>query len=332
MGETFMLNRRTFVASAAAAIAAPALLPARALGATWPTQPVRIVVPFSPGGATDVIARVMAARLQEVWGQPVTVENKPGAGGNEGAEEVARAKPDGTTMFIVGPGQAINKYMYASLRYDPVADFAPVTHLVQQPNVMAVPVMSPVRSVREFIAFCKANPGKVRYASAGVGTSLHLCGELFKHITGVEMQHVPYPGSQPALNDFLPGLVDVIFDNVASILPHVLAGGARGLAVTTAKRIPVAPKLPTLIEEGVPGFDVSSWFAFFVPAKTPAAIVAKMQQDSVAALANDQVRPKLEQLGCEIVGSTPQALAAYLQAEMKRWGPVIEAAHIKIEN
>lgn len=327
-----MLNRRSFVATAASVFAAPALLPAHALGTSWPTQPMRIVVPFTPGGATDVIARIMAARLQEVWGQPVTIENKPGAGGNDAAEAVAQAAPDGNTMLIVGPGHAINSYMYASLRYDPVADFAPVTHLVQQPNVMAVPVMSPVRSVQEFIAYCKANPGKVRYASAGVGTSLHLSGELFKHLTGVQMQHVPYAGSQPALNDFLPGRIDVIFDNVASILPHVLSGGARGLAVTTAKRIAVARKLPTLIEEGVPGFDVASWFAFFVPAKTPTAIVERMNRDSVAALAHEQVRPKLEQLGYEIVGSTPQALGAHLQAEMKRWGPVIEEAHIKIEN
>lgn len=327
-----MLNRRTFIGATTTALAAPALLTQSARAGAWPPKPMRLVVPFAAGGATDLIARVMATRLQEVWEQPITVENVPGAGGNAAAEMVAKADPDGSTLFIVGPGQAINKFMYASLNYDPVKDFAPVTHLVQQPNVMAVPVNSPVDSVQGFIAYCKANPGKVRYASSGVGTSLHLCGELFKHITGVQMQHVPFPGSQPALNEFLPGRVDVIFDNVTSILMHVLSGGARGLAVTTAKRIAVAPKLPTLIEQGVPGFDVSSWFAFFVPAKTPAGIVERMNRDSVAALAHESVRPKLEQLGCEIIGSTPQALAEHLQSEIKRWGPVIMEAHVRIEN
>ncbi|ETR77152.1 MFS transporter [Afipia sp. P52-10] len=332
MINRFMINRRT-VLGAVASLAAPALLPRRADAGAWPSKPVRIVVPFTTGGATDLIARVMAARLQEVWGQPVTVQNIPGAGGNAAAEEVAKSAPDGSTIFIVGPGQAINKFMYASLRYDPVADFAPVTQLVEQPNVMAVPITSPVRSVQEFIAYCKANPGQVRYASAGAGTTLHLCGELFNHITGVHMQHVPYAGSQPALNDFLPGgVIDVIFDNVVSILPQVLTGNARGLAVTTAKRIAVAPKLPTLIEQGVPGFDVASWFAFFVPAKTPPGVVDAIYKDSIAALAHESVKPKLQQLGCEIIGSTPQALGAYLKSEIERWGPVIMEAHIRLEN
>lgn len=327
-----MIHRRHLLAGAAAALAAPALMPSRGFAAGYPAKGVRIIVAFAPGGATDVIARVVGQRLSEVWKQPVVIENKPGAGGNIGAEAAAQADPDGYTIFIVGPGQAINKFMYASLNYDPVADFAPVTHLVLQPNIMTVPVSSPAKSVREFIDYCKANPGKVSYASSGNGTSLHLCGELFKRMTGVQMQHVPYRGSGPALNDFLPGRVDVIFDNVSSILPHVLSGGARGLAATTAKRIPAAPKLPTMIEAGVEGFDVSSWFAFFAPAKTPKDVIAKINADTNEALKHGVVKAKLEELGCEIVGSTPEALAMHLKSEMDKWGPVIKDAKIRIEN
>ena len=245
---------------------------------------------------------------------------------------VAKAAPDGSTIFIVGPGQAINRFMYPHLGYDPVKDFAPVTHLVSQPNVMAVSANSSVTSVKEFIDHCKANPGLVTYASAGNGTSLHLCGELFKHIAHVEMRHAAYRGSEPALRDVMLERADVIFDNVTSVLPYVMAGSARGLAVTTAKRIPAAPNLPTLIEAGLPGFDVSSWFGFFVPAHTPPAIVAKINHDTVAALGHESVKPKLEQLGCEITGSSPEGLAAHLKAEMDKWGPVIKEAKIRIEN
>ncbi|MDQ8732461.1 tripartite tricarboxylate transporter substrate binding protein [Bradyrhizobium sp. LHD-71] len=327
-----MLDRRTFLSLAAASLAAPGLKPLPAWAESGPTRAVRLVVGFEPGGATDVISRVMAQRLSEMWGQKVTVENMPGAGGNLAAEAVAKSEPDGNTLFIVGPGQATNKFMYADLGYDPVKDFAPVTLLVQQPNVMAVPVTSRATSVKEFIALCKANPGGVTYASSGVGTTLHLCGELFQRLAGVEMRHVPFRGSAPALQEFLPGRVDVIFDNVTSILPHVMAGGARGLAVTTTKRVPAAPELPTLIQAGVPDFDVSSWFAMFAPAKTPSAVVARINKDAVAALAHDSVKPKLMQLGCEIIGSTPAELAVHLKSEMERWAPVIKEAGIKLAN
>lgn len=327
-----MLNRRKFLSLTTVALAAPGLLPQRARADSWPTKQVRIVVGFEPGGATDTIARVIGQRLSEMWGQPVVIENKPGAGGNVAAEAVAKAEPDGTTIFIVGPGHATNQFLYPKLGYDPVKDFAPVSHLVLQPNIMAVPVNSPVNTVKEFIDHCNANPGRVTFASSGVGTTLHLCGELFMRITGVQMRHVPYGGSALALQDFLPGRIDVIFDNVTSILPHVMSGGARGLAATTAERIPAAPKLPTLIEAGVPGFDVSSWFALFVPAKTPKEVVAKINKDAVAALGHASVKPKLLSLGCEIIGSSPRELAAHLQSEIERWGPVIREAGIRLEN
>jgi tripartite-type tricarboxylate transporter receptor subunit TctC len=327
-----MLDRRKFVTLSAASFASPYVLSTRARASEWPSKEVRIVVGFEPGGATDIIARALAERLKAVWNQPVTVENKPGAGGNVAAEQVAKAPHDGHTIFIAGPGQALNTFMYPKLGYDPARDFEPVSLLVMQPNVMAVPVSSPVRSVKDFIEACKANPGKETYASSGVGTSLHLCGLLFQQLTGVRMEHLPFKGSSAALLEFLPGRVDVIFDNVTSILPHVMAGGARGLAVTTAKRIPAAPNLPTLIESGVQGFDVSSWFGFWVPVKTPREVVAKMNRDVVAALGHDQVKPKLIGLGCEIIGSTPDALETHLKAEMAKWGPLIKEAKIQIEN
>jgi tripartite-type tricarboxylate transporter receptor subunit TctC len=327
-----MLNRRSFVGLAAAAVASPSIIASRALGADWPTRPVRLIVPFTPAGATDVIGRLMANRLSEVWGQQVVVENRGGAGSNIGSDAAAKAEPDGYTMVVESVPLAVNKFLYASLTYDPVADFAPVTLLVMQPNIMTVSNVLPVKSVGEFIAYAKANAGKVSYASSGNGTSLHLCGELFKRMAGVEMTHVPYRGAAPAMNDLIPGRVDVMFDNVSSILPHVKAGSVRGLAVTTAKRIPAAPELPTIAEAGVPGFDVSSWFALFVPAKTPPEIVARMNKDSVAALQHAAVKPRLEELGAEIVGSTPEALAAHLKSEMDKWGPVIRDARIRIDN
>ena len=222
-----MLNRRRFVGLAAAAIAAPSV--AKAAGAEWPLKPVRIVVPFTPGGSTDITARLIGNRLQEVWGQSVVIENKPGAGGNIASDMVARSDPDGYTIFIVGPGLATNQFLYPSLSYDPVGDFAPVTLLITQPNMMCVPLSKPAKSVKEFIAYCNDNRGKVTYASSGNGTTLHLSGELFKRLAKVEMTHIPYRGGAPAINDLIPGRVDVIFDNMPSILSHVKAGACAGL-------------------------------------------------------------------------------------------------------
>jgi tripartite-type tricarboxylate transporter receptor subunit TctC len=245
-----MLSRRRFVGLAAAAAAAPSILVSRASGADWPVRPVRVVVPFTPGGSTDITARLISNRLQEVWGQSVVVENKPGAGGNIAADMVAHSDPDGYTIFIVGPGLATNRFLYPSLSYDPVGDFAPVTLLITQPNLMCVPNSSPAKSVKEFIAYCNENKGKVTYASSGNGTTLHLSGELFKRLAKVEMTHIPYRGGAPAIDDLIPGRVDVIFDNMPSILSHVKAGTLRGLAVTTKERVAVVPDIPTIAESG----------------------------------------------------------------------------------
>jgi tripartite-type tricarboxylate transporter receptor subunit TctC len=327
-----MLSRRRFVGLAASALAGARLLSSRAQAADWPVKPVRVVVPFSPGGSTDITARLVSNRLQEVWGQSVVVENRPGAGGNIAADNVAHSDPDGYTIFIVGPGQATNQFLYPSLSYDPVGDFAPVTLLITQPNLMCVPNSSPAKSVQEFIAYCNANPGKVTYASSGNGTTLHLSGELFKRLAKVEMTHIPYRGGAPAINDLIPGRVDVIFDNMPSILSHVKAGSVRGLAVTTKERVAVVPDIPTIAESGVPGFDVMSWFGFFVPAKTPRDIVARINADTNAALAHPSVKLRLEDLGANPKGSTPAELADFLKSEIDKWGPVIREAKIRVEN
>ena len=326
-----MPSRRRFLTLAASAIAAPAILPSRVLGATWPDKPVHIVVPFTPGGSTDITARLVGNRLADVWGQSVVIDNKPGAGGNIAADYVARSDPDGSTVFIAGPGMSNNKFLYSHLSYDPVADFAPVSMLITQPNLMCVPNSSPAKTVQGFIDYCHANKGKVTYASSGTGTTLHLSGELFKRMAKVEMTHVPYRGGAPAINDLIPGRVDTIFDNMPSIIPHVRNGSVRGLAVTTKDRVPVVPDIPT-IGETVPGFDVVSWFAFWLPARTPPDIVAKLNADTNAALVFPSVKSRFEDLGAVPKGSTQAELAAFLRSEIAKWGPVIQEAQIKVEN
>jgi tripartite-type tricarboxylate transporter receptor subunit TctC len=325
-----MLHRRRFLTLAGSTLAAPYVLTGAARAADWPTKPVRMIVPFTPAGGTDVMARIMCQRLSEMWGQQVIVENKPGAGANIGTDIVAKADPDGYTFMINSVPLAVNKFLYASLPYDPLNDIAPVVLLVMQPNIMAVPNSSPATSVAEFIAHAKANAGKITYASSGNGTSLHLSGEMFKRMAGVEMTHVPYRGAAPAINDLIPGRVDVIFDNVSSILPHVQGKTVRGLACTTAKRITAAPELPP-IGDTVKGFDVSSWFAFFTTAKAPPEIIAKMNKDCVEALQHPSVKARVQELGAEIVGSSPEALGSFVRSEMDKWGPVIREAKIRID-
>jgi tripartite-type tricarboxylate transporter receptor subunit TctC len=325
-----MLDRRRFL-GAAAAMAAPAIWPARGFAAGYPAKPVRIVVPFTPGGSTDITARLVGNRLQEIWGQSVVIENKGGAGGNIGADTVAHGEADGYSILIAGPGMATNQFLYPSLTYDPVGDFAPVTMLITQPNMMCVPNSSPAKSVKEFIDFCSANKGKVSYASSGNGTTLHLSGELFKRLAKVEMTHVPYRGGAPAINDLIPGRVDVIFDNMPSIIPHVRSGTVRGLAVTTKDRVGIVSDVPA-IAETVPGFDVVSWFGFWAPAKTPKEIVAKLNADTNAALVTPSVKTRFEELGAVPTGSTQAELAAFLKSETDKWGPVIKDAQIKLDN
>jgi tripartite-type tricarboxylate transporter receptor subunit TctC len=324
-----MITRRELIAVSAISTLA-STLPARAdtHDKAWPTRPVRLIVPFPPGGGTDAIGRILGARLTEVWGQQMIIENRGGAGSNIGAEAAARAAPDGYTIFFAAFPLATNLFIYPTLAYDPVADFAPVTLICTFPNVLLVPNTSPVKSVAELLGHAKANRGDVTFGSAGIGTSLHLSGELFMRMAGVEMTHIPYRGAGPALTDLIGGRLTMMFSTAASAMPHVRAGRLRALAVSSAKRFAAAPELPTVAEAGVPGFDVSSWYALFAPVKTPPAIVQQMNAAAVAVLREPPIRQKLEGLGLEVVGSTQQELAAFLKSEMDKWGPVIKAAGI----
>jgi tripartite-type tricarboxylate transporter receptor subunit TctC len=325
-----MITRRRVIGVSAACVLAPSLADRPAFAQAWPTRFVRLVVPFTPGGGIDSIGRIVGARLSEMWGQQVVVENKPGAGGNIASEFVARSAPDGYTLYITAAGLAVNRYLFASVNYDPVADFAPVTLICLFPNLLVVPASSPFRTVGDLLGEAKKNPGKVTFASPGHGSSPHMSGELFKYLAKVDLIHVPYRGASPAYTDVIAGRVDCTFAVMASGLPLVQSGQLRALGVTTAQRVDVAPDVPTIAEAGVPGYDTSSWFAFFVPARTPAEIIAKMHADTVAALAEPPIKAKLDALGVVVVGSTPQALGAHLQAEMDKWAPVIKAAAIKV--
>ena len=331
-----MISRRRAIGLAAAAALAPASrafaqAPAPPASAQdWPSRFVRLIVPFPPGGGTDAIARVVAGKLSDIWGQQMVVENRGGGGANIGTEAVVRSDPDGYTMLIASMPLAVNRFLFPSLNYDPLEDLAPVSLICEYPHIMAVPSTSPAHSVGDFIAYAKANKGKVTFASSGHGTSVHLSGELFNRMAGIEMLHVPYRGAGPALNDLLPGRVDVMFNNIGAVLPLIRGGKLRGLAVTTAKRTPAAPDLPPIAEAGVPGFDVSSWYALLAPAKTAPQIIRKMHADTVAALSDAVTKERLEQLGVVVVGSTPAELAAFLRAEMDKWGPVIKEAGISI--
>jgi tripartite-type tricarboxylate transporter receptor subunit TctC len=330
-----MIDRRRLAAVASAAVLAPVLggRTAAAQAASvqgWPSRVVKLVVPFTPGGGIDSIGRILGARLTEIWGQQVVIENKPGAGGNIASEFVARSAPDGYTMYITAAGLAVNRYLFESINYDPLADFAPVTLICLFPNVLVVPNSSPLRSVGDLVAQAKGEPGKLTFASPGHGSSPHMSAELFKYMAKVNMTHVPYRGASPAYTDVIAGRVDCTFAVMASGLPLVRAGQLRALGVTTATRVASAPEIPTIADSGIPGYDTSSWFAFFVPAKTPPEIIAKMHADTVAALAEPQIRAKLDALGVIVVGSTPEQLGAHLKAEMERWAPVIKAANIRV--
>jgi tripartite-type tricarboxylate transporter receptor subunit TctC len=327
-----MLTRRRLMQLSFASAVAPQLNGRRANAQDWPNRPVRLIVPLAAGGAIDATARIIGARLADRWGQQVVIENKTGAATNIAAEHVARSTPDGYTLYITSFSHATNRFLYPSLNYDPIGDFAPVTLIGIYPNIMVVPMSSPARTVKEFIAFAKANKGNVSYASSGHGTSLHLAGELFQRMAGIEMTHIPYRGGGPAFNDLIPGRVDVMINLTVASLPLVRNGQLRALGMATAKRVPVVPELPTISESGVPGFEVSSWAAFFMPAKTPPDIVRKVHADTVAVLAEPVVKQRLEEVGVVLVGSTPNDLASHLKAEMDKWGPIIKQIGITMRD
>src|SRR5262245_55539556 len=268
------LPRRQFLRLAAGAASLP-VVSGTAMAQAYPTRPVRLIVPYPAGGGADTIARLVGGRLGEIWGQQIVIENRGGAGGNIASEAAARSAPDGYTLYLAGEFQSTNLYTYSKLNYDPVADFAPVSLVVQYPAVIVVPNSSPAKNLREFIAHAKANDGKLTVATPGYGTGPHLAAELFKRVAGIQLPHVPYRGAAPALQDVIPGRVDSFFNNIAPVMPLIKEGQVRALAVTTAKRTPAAPDIPTVAESGMPGFDVAGWYAFFVPAKAPLERIRK---------------------------------------------------------
>jgi len=314
------------------ALAVSLVLPALAQVENYPSKPIRVVVPFPPGGATDILARAAAQRMQEAWGQSVIVDNRPGAGGNIGSDLVAKSAPDGYTLLMGTVGtHAINPSLYAKMPYDHVKDFAPIILVASVPNVLEVNPSLPVNSVTELIAYAKANPGKLNFASSGNGTSIHLSGELFKTMTGVQMTHVPYKGSAPALADLIGGQVQLMFDNLPPSLAQIKAGKLRALAVTSSTRTAALPDIPTVAEAGVPGFEASSWFGLLAPAATPAPIVAKINAEIAKWLATPEAKEKLLAQGANAAGGTPDDFARHIGAETTKWAKVVKESGAKVD-
>ncbi len=302
-----------------------------ALAQGFPSGPVRIVVPF-PGGVADTLARMMGPKMSEALGQPVVVENKPGGSGQIGAAEVIRAPADGHTIFLGHIGtHAVNPHLFAKLNYDPEKDFAPITLLVTVPNLLVVHPSVPAASVRELVAYAKGRPGALSYASPGSGSSGHLAAELFKSMAGVDIVHVPYKGVAPALQDLMGGQVQVLFDTLAQALPQAKVGKVRALAVTTPTRQPVAPEIPTMDEQGFPGWETGPWFGFFVRAGTPEPTAGRLHLEAVKALSAAEVRDRLAALGANVVGNSPAEFAAFIHAERARWGKVVRDAGIRAD-
>ncbi|MBA4790058.1 MAG: tripartite tricarboxylate transporter substrate binding protein [Rhizobiales bacterium] len=297
----------------------------------YPNRAVRLVVPFAAGGSTDIVARIIAAKMSDILKQPMVVENRGGAGGNTGAALVAKSPPDGYTVLMgTVATHAINPALYTKMPYDPVKDFAPVSLLVNVPNVVVVHPSLNVKTTAELIALLKANPDKYEYASSGIGTPLHLSGALFESMAGVKMVHVPYKGAGPALVDVMGGQVKIMFDNLPSSISHIRKGSVIGLAVTTKERSPAAPDMPTVNESGLPGYETYSWNAIFAPAGTPSAIVDKLAKACMEAMADPEVKAKLADLSAVAVGSTPAQLSDHVKAEIAKWGPVVKASGASI--
>ncbi len=303
-------------------------LPAHA--ADYPVKPVKWVVPYPPAGTTDVLARIVAQWLSEKMGQPFVVENRPGAGNNIGTEAVVNAAPDGYTMLLVNPANGINASLYKTMNYNFIRDITPVAGLVRTPNVMEITNSLKVTTVQEFIAYCKANPGKLNMASSGSGTSVHLSGELFKSMTGCNMVHVPYKGAGPALIDLIGGQVDVLFDNLPSSVVHIKAGKVRALAVTSEQREPSMAQLPT-VGETVPGYEATAWFGIGMPKGTPREIIDKVNAEVNRALADPKMRERLAELGGKSIAGTPEDFGKIIAAKTAKWEKVVTSSGAKVE-
>ena len=335
-----MPSSNTFTRRNALSIAAAAT--AAALGAApfcsafaqdaWPTKPIPIIVPFSAGGTTDIVARFAGQALSQELGQPVIIDNRPGAGGNIGAQAVARAPADGYTLVMGTVGtHAINPSLYKKMPYDHIKDFAPISRVTAVPNVLIANPSQPYKTVKELIAYGKANPDKLTFASSGSGTSIHLAGELFKSMTGITMQHIPYKGSSPALTDLMAGQTNVMFDNLPSAIQFIKAGKLRPIAVTTIKRAPQFPDLPTIDEAGVPGFDASSWFGLLAPANTPPAVIKRIDDALIKAMATTDLKKKIIEQGGEPIAETPDKFAAFIQTETVKWAKVVKESGASVD-
>ncbi|HEX2828634.1 MAG TPA: tripartite tricarboxylate transporter substrate binding protein [Burkholderiales bacterium] len=313
-----------------AAVLAAAVAPA--VAQEFPVKPIRMIVPFAPGGPNDVLGRIVAQKLSEQIGQQVVVDNRSGAGGSTGTALAASAPPDGYTLLFSGTSSlAINPSLYAKLPYDASRDFAPVSLAGTAPSLLAVHPSVPARTVKELVAIAKASPGKLNYASGGVGGTPHLAGELFKSLGHVDVVHVPYRGAGPALVALASGQVDMYIGGISSVLTMVRDKRIRPIAVTSAKRTPLMPEMPTFIESGMPGYEVVNWYAVFAPAATPKAVVTKLNAETVKALASPDVKKRFADLGTDAASSTPDALAAYHREDLARWAKVIKAAKIQPE-
>jgi tripartite-type tricarboxylate transporter receptor subunit TctC len=306
-----------------------ALLPAFVAGQSYPSKPVRLVVPLGPGGGVDTSARLIGDKLNESWGQRVVVENRPGAGGTIATELVARAAPDGYTLVMASPGHAITPSLY-KLTFDPVADFAPVTLVVTVPYIIVVHPSLPVRSIKDLLALARARPDELLWSSSGNGSAQHLTLELLKMMTGVKITHVPYKGTGPGMTDLIGGRISATSASVVATMPHVKSGRLRALAVAGRTRSQVAPELPTVAEAGIPGFEVDVWHGVMAPAATPTEIIAKLHADIVKVLARPDMKERMRALGFEPIGDPPDKFAAYVRAEVAKWSKVVREAGVSI--
>jgi len=312
-------------------LAALLLFPCLALAQSFPARPVRIIVPFPPGGATDVMARVIAQKLSESWGQQAVVENKPGASGSIGSDLVAKSAADGYTLLLQGTQHAINLSIYKQLPYDTLRDFTPVAYIAVAPFLLVLHPSVPANSVAELIAYIKAKPGGVNYGSSGVGGAAHLAGEMFKTAAGVQLTHIPYKGAAPAMADLLGGQVPMVFDPIPTSLPHVRGGRIKAIAITSAQRTPLMPEVPTIAESGLPGFEAVAWFGLYAPAATPADVVSKLNADVNRVLRLPEVKEKFAALGADSAPMTPDQFAVHLRAEIAKFAKAIKDSGAKAE-
>ncbi len=320
--------RKTLIACLLATAALPAL--AAEYAQDYPSKPIRLIVPFTPGGSTDILARVIGQKLTEAWGKQVVIDNRPGAGGNIGVELAAKSPPDGHTLVMGHIGTfGVNPTLYTKLPYDPIKDFQPITLVALVPNMLSVHPGVPANSVKELVALAKAKPGTINFGSGGNGSAAHLAGEYFKLLTKTEITHIPYRGTSPAVTDLIAGQIQMIITGVPPTLSFVKAGKLRALGVATAKRLPLLPELPTIAEAGVPGYEATQWYGVLAPAGTPKPIVAKLNAEMKKAIHGPDVKAKLAADAAEPVGNSPEEFGAFIKKEIARWAPVIKASGAK---